>query len=104
MSSTSRPAQRDTQVSFARAANIAVTAANIVLKTDGKNSKGESVKAGDPYYDPYYIKTLDAGNGRTVRVAVIGLGNAANATWDLETNYPNLQFNSLDNPTGLYGK
>lgn len=95
------PAQRDTQVSFARAANIAVTAANIVLKTDGKNSKGESVKAGDPYYDPYYIKTLDAGNGRTVRVAVIGLGNAANATWDLETNYPNLQFNSLDNPTGL---
>lgn len=98
------PTQRDTQVQFAKAAGIDVLSANLVLKTDGKNADGESVKAGETYYKPYTVKTLDAGNGRTVRVAVIGIGNAANATWDVATNYPNLQFSSLDNPDGDLAK
>lgn len=95
------PTQRNTQVAFAEENGIAVLGGNIVLKEDGKNVHGEDVKAGEPYYDPFFIKELDAGNGRTVRVAVIGLGNAANESWDVATNYPNLQFSSLDNPEGL---
>ena len=95
------PDQRDTQIHFAEDAGIATLGGNIVLTEDGKNIHGEDVKAGDSFYDPYVIKTLDAGNGRQVRVAIIGLGNAANATWDLATNYPNMQFSSLDNPDGL---
>lgn len=95
------PTQRNTQVAFAEENGIAVLGGNIVLKEDGKNVHGEDVKAGEPYYDPFFVKELDAGNGRTVRVAVIGLGNAANETWDVATNYPNLQFTSLDNPKGL---
>ena len=94
------PEQRDTQTLLADKAGIAVLSANLTLLKDGKNFRGEDANAGDSYYDPYIIKTLDAGNGRTVRVAIIGFGNAANATWDLATNYPNLQFSSLDNPNG----
>ena len=94
------PKQRDTQTLLADEAGIAVLSANLTLLKDGKNFRGEDTKAGEPYYDPYVIKELDAGNGRTVRVAIIGFGNAANATWDLPTNYPNLQFSSLDNPNG----
>lgn len=94
------PQQRDTQTLLADEAGIAVLSANLTLLKDGKNFRGVDTKAGESYYDPYVIKTLDAGNGRTVRVAIIGFGNAANATWDLATNYPNLQFSSLDNPNG----
>ncbi len=94
------PEQRDVQTKLADDAGIAVLSANLTLIKDGTNFRGEDAAAGSSYYDPYIIKTLDAGNGRTVRVAVIGIGNAANATWDLATNYPNLQFSNLDNPNG----
>lgn len=95
------PHQRDTQVDYAAEAGIHTLAANITLVEDGENVHGEAVEAGASFYDPYEIFTLDAGGGRSVRVAVIGLGNAANATWDIASNYPNLQFNSPDNPEGL---
>lgn len=94
------PEQRDVQTKIADDAGISVLSANLTLLEDGVNFRGDATQAGDSYYDPYVIKTLDAGNGRTVRVAIIGIGNAANATWDLATNYPNLQFSSLDNPDG----
>jgi len=95
------PLQRDTQVGYAAEAGIHTLAANITLVEDGRNIHGEAVEAGASFYDPYEIFTLDAGAGRSVRVAVIGLGNAANATWDIASNYPNLQFTSPDNPDGL---
>ncbi len=94
------PTQRETQLKLAAEGGITTIAANIVLMTDGKNFAGEDAKAGDPYYTPYIVKTLDAGNGNTVKVAVIGMGNPANATWDIASNYPNLQFSSLENPEG----
>ncbi len=94
------PEQRDAQTNLADKAGIAVLSANLTLIKDGTNFRGEPAAAGSSYYDPYIIKTLDAGSGRTVRVAIIGIGNAANATWDLATNYPNLQFSNLDNPNG----
>lgn len=93
--------QRDTQVRYLLDAGIPVLDANLVRKEAGTNIHGETVAAGTSYYDPYYIKTFDAGNGRKVRVAVIGLGNAANATWDQADHYTGLQFSSLDNPQGL---
>ena len=95
------PEQRDTQTRLANDAGIAVISGNIVLQQDGKNFRGEDAKAGEGFYDPYTIKTIDFGDGKTVRVAVIGLSNAANSTWDLATNYPNMQFSSLENPEGL---
>ncbi len=98
------PTQRDTQVKYAADAGIRTLAANIVLVESGKNIHGQMVQAGEPFYAPYEIFTLDAGSGRSVRVAVIGLGNAANATWDIASNYPNLQFSSLDNPEGLLSR
>lgn len=95
------PTQRNTQVEYSAEAGIHTLAANIVLVEDGKNIHGQNVAAGNPFYDPYQIFALDADNGRSVRVAVIGLGNAANTTWDIASNYPNLQFSSLENPEGL---
>ena len=95
------PERRDAQTRIADEAGIAVISGNIVLVEDGVDFRGEEKAAGDPFYDPYVIRTYDFGEGRTVRVAVIGLSNAANHTWDLATNYPNMQFSSLDNPDGL---
>ena len=92
--------QRDTQVAYAAEAGITTIAANITLVADGKNFAGEDAKAGDPFYAPYVVKTLTDDFGREVKVAIIGFGNAANATWDIASNYPNMQFNSLENPTG----
>lgn len=94
------PTQRDTQMAYAAEGGITTIAANITLVEDGKNAAGEDAKAGDPYYTPYIIKTLTAENGVEVNVAIIGLGNPANATWDIASNYPNMQFNSLENPDG----
>ena len=94
------PTQRDTQVAYAAEAGITTIAANITLLEDGKNFAGEDAKAGDPFYEPYIVKTLTDDNGREVKVAIIGMGNPANATWDIASNYPNMQFNSLENPTG----
>ncbi len=94
------PTQRHNQLDFAADAGIATIAANIVLVEDGKNFAGEDAKAGDPYYAPYTVKTLTDDFGRTVKVAIIGLGNPANATWDIASNYPNMQFSSLENPEG----
>ncbi|MDO4543454.1 MAG: alpha/beta fold hydrolase [Clostridia bacterium] len=94
------PLQRDTQVAFAEAAGLNVLSANLVLKTEGENFAGDTVEAGEPYYKPYIIKQFTADNGNAVNVAVIGIGNAKNADWDVSTNYPNMQFSSLDNPTG----
>jgi 2',3'-cyclic-nucleotide 2'-phosphodiesterase (5'-nucleotidase family) len=93
--------QRNAQLSFLKDAGIPALGANIVLKTAGKNFDGENVAAGSPYYKPYTVKTIDFGSGKKVRVAVIGLGNAANATWDQADHYPNMQFSSLDNPNGI---
>lgn len=94
------PDQRDTQAKFALESGMTAIAANINLLTDGKNMFGEDAKAGDPFYAPYVVKTLTDDYGRTVNVAVIGMGNPANATWDLASNYPNMQFSALDNPEG----
>lgn len=95
------PAQREPQIKYARKAGISILGANIVLKTDGKNIDDVFVKKGTSYYTPFIVKTIEFENGLKVRVAIIGLGNANNANWDIESNYPNLQFNSLDNPNGL---
>ncbi len=92
--------QRDTQVAYADAAGITTIAANITLIEDGKNFAGEDAAAGDPFYAPYIVKTLVDDYGREVNVAVIGFGNSANATWDIASNYPNMQFQSAENPSG----
>ncbi len=94
------PTQRHNQLDFAAEAGISTIAANITLVEDGKNFAGEDAKAGDPYYTPYIVKELTDKAGRTVKVAVIGMGNPANATWDIASNYPNMQFNSAENPDG----
>jgi len=94
------PDQRDTQANFALQSGITVLAANITLVEAGKNMFGEDAAAGEPFYAPYTVKTLTDNFGREVKVAVIGFGNPANATWDLASNYPNMQFNSLENPEG----
>ena len=94
------PDQRDVQAEYAVAGGITPLAANITLIEDGKNFNGEDAKAGDPFYAPYIIKTLTDDFGRSVKVAIIGFGNPANATWDIATNYPNLQFHSAENPEG----
>lgn len=94
------PTQRDTQAKFALESGMSAIAANITLTADGKNFAGADAKAGDPFYAPYVVKTLTDDYGRTVNVAVIGMGNPANATWDIASNYPNMQFSSLENPEG----
>ena len=94
------PDQRDTQAKFALESGMTAIAANITLLENGKNMFGEDAKAGDPFYAPYVVKTLTDDYGREVKVAVIGMGNPANATWDLASNYPNMQFSALDNPEG----
>ena len=94
------PAQRDTQAQFALQSGMTALAANITLVESGKNMFGEDVAAGAPFYAPYVVKTLTDDFGREVKVAVIGFGNPANATWDLASNYPNMQFSSLENPEG----
>ncbi|MGN0004374.1 MAG: bifunctional metallophosphatase/5'-nucleotidase [Candidatus Gastranaerophilaceae bacterium] len=95
------PEQRDSQIKRALKSGIAVLGANIVVKSEGKNIHDCVVGKGTSFYDPYYIKTFNFGHNRNLRVAVIGLGNAANETWDKSSNYPNLQFSSFDNPEGL---
>ena len=95
------PEQRNAQVNYAMDAGIACLAGNVILKENGLNVHGEEAEAGTSFYDPYMIKTFEFEDGKSVRVAVIGFGNAATHTWDLETNYPGLQFSSLDNPEGL---
>ncbi|MBR5293479.1 MAG: 5'-nucleotidase C-terminal domain-containing protein, partial [Oscillospiraceae bacterium] len=94
------PNQRDTQAQFALESGMTALAANITLLEDGVNMYGEPAKAGDPFYAPYVVKTLTDDFGREVKVAIIGFGNPANATWDVASNYPNMQFNSLENPEG----
>lgn len=94
------PAQRDTQVAFAEAAGISAMSANLVLLTDGTNAYGESVAAGEPFYKPYITRTYTDDLNNEVKIALIGLGNANNASWDVSTNYPNLQFSSLGNDDG----
>ena len=94
------PTQRDTQAQFALESGISTLAANITLLEDGVNMYGEAAKAGDPFYAPYIVKTLTDDFGREVKVAIIGFGNPANGTWDVASNYPNMQFNSLENPNG----
>ncbi len=94
------PQQRDQQTVYAMDGGISVLSGNIVVKEDGKDVHGNDVTSGSPFYDPYVIKILEDGNGNQVRVGVIGLSNAANHTWDLETNYPNMQFSSLENEDG----
>lgn len=95
------PEVRDAQIAYARQGGIDILGANIVLKEDGLNMRGVKAKKGAPYYDPYTLQTINFGNGKQVRVAIIGLGNANNANWDRACNYPNMQFSSLDNPEGL---
>lgn len=95
------PKVRDAQIAYARQGGIDILGANIVLKEDGLNMRGVKAKKGAPYYDPYTLQTINFGNGKQVRVAIIGLGNANNANWDRACNYPNMQFSSLDNPEGL---
>lgn len=98
------PKQRDTQVLFAQNNDISCLSGNVTLLEDGVNVNGDKAKAGSPYYQPYEIFNFKFDDGLKAKVAVIGLGNAANANWDLATNYPNLTFSSLDNPDGLLAK
>lgn len=95
------PEQRDHQTRLADEAGIAVLSGNIVALADGVNFRGEAISAGESFYDPYTVKTITFADGKSVRVGIIGLSNAANHTWDLATNYPNLQFSSLDNSDGI---
>lgn len=95
------PLQRNSQIKYANDAGIATLAANIVLKEDGLNNDGVAVKKGQPFYQPYIIKTINFDKNKKVRVAIIGFGNANNENWDRACNYPNQQFRSLDNPEGL---
>lgn len=95
------PKQRNPQIKYAQDAGIAVLGGNIVLKENGVNMHGTKVNKGAPYYTPFIIKTIDFDDKKQVRVAIIGFGNANNANWDRECNYPNMQFSSLDNPNGL---
>ena len=95
------PEQREPQIKYAEKGGVNVLGANIVLKSDGTDVDGNKAKRGSPYYKPYMIKTINFEDNKSVKVAVIGLGNANNANWDPESNYPNLQFNSPDNPEGL---
>lgn len=93
--------QRNPQLNYANNAGIATLGANIVLKEDGVNERGVAAKKGQPFYQPYIIKTINFDKNKKVRVAVIGFGNANNENWDRACNYPNEQFRSLDNPEGL---
>jgi len=93
--------QRNPQLDYANKAGIATLAANIVLKEDGVNQRGVAAKKGQPFYQPYVIKTINFDKNKKVRVAIIGFGNANNENWDRACNYPNEQFRSLDNPEGL---
>lgn len=93
--------QRNPQLDYANNAGIATLGANIVLKEDGVNERGVATKKGQPFYQPYIIKTINFDKNKKVRVAVIGFGNANNENWDRACNYPNQQFRSLDNPEGL---
>lgn len=95
------PSMRDKQVLYAADAGLDVISANITLKEDGVDVFGNERSAGESFYKPYTVKTIEFDDGLSVKVAIIGLSNAANHTWDLETNYPNLSFSSLDNPDGL---
>ena len=95
------PQQRDTQVLFAENNGISCLSGNVTLVEDGVNVHGDKAKAGEPFYQPYEIFNFKFEDGLKARVAVIGLGNAANANWDLATNYPNLSFSSLENPEGI---
>lgn len=95
------PNQRDTQVLFAEKEGISCLSGNVTLLEDGLNVHGDKAKAGEPFYQPYEIFTFKFNDGLKAKVAVIGLGNAANANWDLATNYPNLSFSSLENKDGI---
>ena len=95
------PQQRDVQVLFAEDNGISCLSGNVTLLEDGVNVHGDKAKAGEPYYQSYEIFDFKFEDGLKARVAVIGLGNAANANWDLATNYPNLSFSSLENPEGI---
>ena len=95
------PEQRNPQIKFAQAAGIDVLGANIVLKSDGTDFNGNKEPKGTPYFKPYAVRTIKFDDNKSVRVAIIGLGNANNENWDREINYPNLQFSSIDNPQGL---
>ena len=95
------PQQRDVQVLFAEDNGISCLSGNVTLLEDGVNVHGDKAKAGEPYYQSYEIFDFEFEDGLKARVAVIGLGNAANANWDLATNYPNLSFSSLENPEGI---
>ena len=95
------PHQRNPQLEYANRAGISTLAANIVLKEDGVNQKGLTAKKGQPYYQPFVIKTVKFDKNKQVRVAIIGFGNANNENWDRACNYPNTQFRSFDNPKGL---
>ncbi|MGN0907684.1 MAG: hypothetical protein ACI4NM_11095, partial [Bullifex sp.] len=95
------PRQRDTQVLFAESNGISCLSGNATLLEDGVNVHGDKAKAGEPYYQPYEIFSFKFDDVLKAGVAVIGLGNAANANWDLAVNYPNLSFSSLENPEAL---
>lgn len=96
--------QRDTQAKLATQSGIDVLGGNVILKSKGKNFNGETVQKGQPFYPPYKIYTIDFGNGKKVKVALIGLTNANCASWDSADNFPNLQFMSFDNPNGFLEK
>lgn len=96
--------QRDTQAKIAKKAGIDILGGNIVLKSKGKNFYGKEVQKGQPFYPPYKIYSFDFGNGKIVKVALIGLSNANCASWDSPDNFPNLQFSSFDNPNGYIEK
>lgn len=69
-------------INDAKAAGIHVLAGN-VYKADNTN-----------FVEPYYIKDFTV-NGKTVKVAVIGLENECVPNWDGPANFAGLHFNNL---------
>lgn len=73
--------------------SVAVLAANIVYK---ETKDGNA--AGDNVFTPYTIKEVSVGSGGgIVKVGILGLENTDCTRWDVDDNYPNMNFADLSN-------
>lgn len=70
-------------IADAKAEGIHVLSANTVKTSDG-----------NPFVDPYYIKSFTV-NGKTIKVAVVGLTTKNVPGWEDPAHYAGLQFNDL---------
>lgn len=72
--------------------SVPVLAANIVYK-----ETKDGVNAGDNVFKPYITKEVSVGSGGSIKVGVLGLENTDCTRWDVEDNYPNMNFADLNN-------